>query len=199
MRILALAVAQTLIWAALHYSFAALLPHWQLAFGWSLVELVGAFTLSLLASAAFAPLFGRLIDRKLGANVLTFSALIGGVLMLLLATVTTSWQFYAIWLGLGICMSGALYEPCFAHLTGTLAINARRAITFIMVPRKANGAGFSRCPSLFVSALAVGPTVAAVLRGWGGYALVMASCLLITSIAVVCFAASTRPPTNAHK
>ena len=41
-----LAVAETLVWAALYYSFPALLLEWERNLGWSKTELAGALTLA---------------------------------------------------------------------------------------------------------------------------------------------------------
>ncbi len=50
-----LAVAETIVWAALYYSFPALLPEWEAELGWSKTELSTAFTLALVGSARLAP------------------------------------------------------------------------------------------------------------------------------------------------
>ena len=61
--ILPLAVFETLIWAALFYSFPALLPVWEADMGWSRSEISGAFTASLIVTALASPRMGTLIDR----------------------------------------------------------------------------------------------------------------------------------------
>ena len=52
-------------------------------------------------------------------------------MLLLLSEVTEVWQFYAVWFGLGIAMSGSIYEACFAIITHSLGGNAKRAITIV--------------------------------------------------------------------
>jgi MFS family permease len=126
-----LAIAETIVWAAMFYSFPALILEWERSLGWSKTELSGAFTLSLLTSAVLAPVVGRLIDRGLGRYVYTGCALLGAVLLALLSRVTELWQFYVVWLGLGVAMSGALYEACFAILTRAMGTMAKRAITLV--------------------------------------------------------------------
>ncbi len=127
----ALAVGETLAWAGLFYSFPALLPHWERALGWSKTTLSGAFTLALVAAALSAPVAGRLIDRGHGRVLLAGSSLGGAVALIALAAVDAVWQFYALWAAIGVAMSGALYEPCFAFLTHRLGTGARRAITTV--------------------------------------------------------------------
>ena len=130
-RVAVIALGQTLVWAGLFYSFPALLLHWERALGWSKTELSGAFTVSLVLSAACAPFAGRLIDRGHGATVLGAGALVGAGFLLALSQVQHLWQFYLAWMGMGVAMAACLYEPCFAHLTHRLGIEARRAITTV--------------------------------------------------------------------
>ena len=57
--------------------------------------------------------------------------LLGAVLLLALSQAEAAWHFHLIWMGLGVLMAGALYEPCFAHLTHVLGAEARRSITTV--------------------------------------------------------------------
>jgi len=143
-----LAIAETIVWAAMFYSFPALILVWERDLGWSKTELSGALTLSLVAAAVLAPVVGRLIDHGFGRFVLTGCTLAGAVLLVLLSTVTELWQFYLIWLGLGIAMSGALYEACFAVLTRAMGLRAKRAITLVTLI--AGFAGTVSFPSAYV-------------------------------------------------
>ena len=127
----ALAVAETLVWAGMYYLFPALLPHWEQDTGWSKAELAGAFTCALIVAALSAPLAGRLIDLGHGRKVLAISAFGGGTLVFLLSRIDQLWQFYALWIGIGFFMAGALYEACFAFLTRVLDTLAKRAITLV--------------------------------------------------------------------
>ena len=68
-----LAIAETIVWAAMFYSFPALLLQWERDLGWSKIELSGALTLALVVSALLAPVVGRLIDHGLGRYVFTGS------------------------------------------------------------------------------------------------------------------------------
>ncbi|WPZ33610.1 MFS transporter [Thalassobaculum sp. OXR-137] len=130
-RVAALAIAETLVWAGMFYSFPALIAYWEADLGWSKTELAGAYSAALVCSAVCAPFMGKLIDKGHGRAVLTTCAVIGGLLVGLLSQVQASWQFFALWLGIGVCMSGCLYEPCFAFITRMMGGEARRAITRI--------------------------------------------------------------------
>ncbi len=126
-----LAIAETVVWAALFYSFPALLLVWERDLGWSKTELSGAFTLALTVSALFAPVAGRLIDHGWGRYTFTSSALLGAASLAALSTVTMLWQFYLIWVFIGVAMAGALYEPCFAFLTRVMGARSKQAITLV--------------------------------------------------------------------
>ena len=126
-----LAIAETIVWAAMYYAFPALLPAWERDFGWSKTELSAAFTLALVVSALLAPVAGRLIDRGHGRLIFVGGSLLGAAMLLLLSRVTEIWQFYCVWLGLGAAMSSTLYEACFAVLTRSLGDQAKRAITLV--------------------------------------------------------------------
>ncbi len=149
-----LAIAETIVWAAMFYSFPALILVWERDLGWSKTELSGALTLSLVAAAVLAPVVGRLIDHGFGRFVYTGCALAGAVFLALLSAVTELWQFYLLWLGLGIAMSGALYEACFAVLTRAMGTRAKRAITLVTLI--AGFAGTVSFPSAYVLVELVG-------------------------------------------
>jgi MFS family permease len=126
-----LAVAQTLTWASLYYVFPAMLPTWQAVFGWSKPELSGAFTTSLMVTAIAAPAIGTLIDHGYGRSVFTGGMALGAVLLMLLPEVQKIWQFYALWIGIGIAMSASLYEACFTIITRIIGSQARDVITIV--------------------------------------------------------------------
>lgn len=166
-----LAAAETIVWAAMFYSFPALLLDWERELGWSKTELSGAFTVALALSALLAPVAGRLIDRNLGHLVLTGSAVLGAAALALLANASTLWQFYAAWFAIGIAMSGALYEPCFAFLTRTMGDRARKSITLVTLI-----AGFAGTVSF--------PGVHALLlvTDWRGAVMVLSGVVALTAV-----------------
>lgn len=159
-----LAIAETIVWAAMYYAFPALLTEWERDLGWSKTELSIAFTLSLVVSASLVPVAGRLIDRGLARAIFTGGAVLGAVLLALLSTVTELWQFYCIWIGLGVAMSSTLYEACFAVLMRSTGDRARRAITIVSIV--AGLAGTVAFPSAHLLAGAF---------GWRGAVLVFAA------------------------
>ncbi|MEL7171701.1 MAG: MFS transporter, partial [Pseudomonadota bacterium] len=133
--ILFLAVGQTITWAGVFYLFAALLPRWEVAEGWSRTGLSACFAAAIAVSALASPAAGRLIDRGYGPALLTGSTLLGAVTIGLLPLAPLSGAglsgFAVLWLVAGLAMAGALYEPCFALITRCLGDGARRAITTV--------------------------------------------------------------------
>jgi MFS family permease len=167
----ALAVAETVVWASFCYLFPALLLEWERDLGWSKTALSGAFTAAQITAALAAPFVGRLIDRHQGRSVLIGSSILGGVLLVALSQVTELWQFYAVWVAIGLTMAGALYEPCFAFLTKYLAGDAKKAITTVALV--AGLAGTVAFP---------GAQVLVGLVGWRGAVLVFALGVAIIAV-----------------
>ena len=129
--ILAFMVAETVIWAAIFYSFPALVLQWQGEFGWSATQAMGAFSIALAVQGLAAPWVGRLIDRgraPLGMPLGALGALIG---LVALTQITTLWQFYAVWTWLGLMMGFTLYDAAFSVVTRARGPHARAAITAI--------------------------------------------------------------------
>jgi MFS family permease len=129
--VILLAIAQTLVWAALYYVFPAMLVRWEASLGWSRVDLTAAITLAIFVSAIAAPIAGRLIDRGKGAFLMVASTLLGALCLLALSSVTELRYFYLIWGLIGVTMAGCLYEPCFALITYARGGKAKQAIILV--------------------------------------------------------------------
>lgn len=124
-----LAVGQTLTYAAMYYSFAALLPELELAYGWSKAQLAAGPTLAFLVTAVLTPLTGRLVDRGWGGRLLVGLPVLGAGALAALASVSQHASWLAVWAVIGVAQAGCLYETCFAFLTRHLTDGARAAIT----------------------------------------------------------------------
>jgi MFS family permease len=168
--ILLLAIAQTLIWACIYYSFPALLLHWEASLGWSRADLTGAVTLAIFMSAFCSPLYGRLIDAGRGAQMMTAASVLGGLCMMALSLVAELWQFYLLWAVIGVCMAGSLYEPCFALITRARGAEAKRSIIFVTLV-----AGFAGTVSF--------PVAHSLVQAFGWRAAVL--CFGLTAILIV--------------
>ncbi|QIE54007.1 MFS transporter [Pikeienuella piscinae] len=129
--ILGLAVAETLVWAGLFYTFPILLLRWEGDFGWGRDVVALGFTLALGVSALSAPIAGRVIDSGRGALMLPVAALFGGVFLVALSLVESQAGFFALWALIGAANAFCLYEPCFAFLTRVKGAEARGPITLV--------------------------------------------------------------------
>ncbi len=174
-----LAIAETIVWASLYYSFPALLVQWEQEFGWSKTGVTGAFTLAVVTSAAMAPVVGRLIDRGLGRTVFAVSAMLGALLLVLLTQITQLWQFYLVWFGIGITLAGCLYEPCFAILVRTMGPRARRGITIVSL--MGGLAGTVSFPAAFYLSACF---------GWRGAILGYAAVIMMVAVPMIWWAAT---------
>ena len=172
--VLPLAIAQIIVWAAMFYSFPALLLEWERDLGWTKTELSGAFTLALVLSAILAPVVGRFIDHGLARYVFTGCGLLGAAMLVLLSAVSAPWQFYLVWAGLGVAMAGCLYEACFAVVTRAMGSTAKRAITLITL--LGGFAGTVSFPSAYVLIGFV---------GWRGAALTFAAAVAFVAVPLI--------------
>ena len=171
-----LAIAQIIMWAAMYYMFPALLLEWERDLGWSKTELSGAFTLALAMSAVLAPGVGRIIDRGFGRRIFTGSAILGSLFLALLSMVTKLWQFYAVWIVIGMAMSGGLYEACFAILTRAMGTKAKQAITLVTLV-----AGFAGTLAFPGAHALVG------IFGWRGTVLSFATVIILIATPLIWF------------
>ena len=188
-----LAASQTITWAGIYYIFPAMLIRWEAEAAWTKTELTAAFTIAVAASALFSPLTGRLIDKGFGPQVIAGSTLVGGLLIGLLSQVHEMHWFVLIWAVIGMCMAGALYEPCFALVTRCEGARARRSITLITLV--AGFAGTVSFPSAFALSEAFGWRPALVI-------VAVAVCAISTPLAWVGsrrLELGSESPTEIHK
>jgi len=123
-----LALGETIGWASLFYSYGALLVWIETDTGWHRASLAIGLTLALVVSGFTVGLAGRLVDRGLGAEMLTAGAGLGGLALLGLSQVQTLAQWYIVWAIIGLAMAASFYDMCFAFLTRRLGAGARVAI-----------------------------------------------------------------------
>ena len=126
-----LAAGQTIVWAGLFYSFAALLLSWEADLGWSKTDIAFGLTLALLVAAVASPIAGRIVDMGHGRLLLGAGSLFGALCLALLAIVESQVSFLTLWALIGLAHASCLYEPCFALVTRTRGKSARAAITRI--------------------------------------------------------------------
>jgi hypothetical protein len=66
-------ISETVIWAAIFYSFPALVLLWQGEYGWSATTTLGAFSVALAVQGLAAPHMGRIIDRGGAPRAMTLA------------------------------------------------------------------------------------------------------------------------------
>lgn len=115
--IAALGFGQLVNWGALYYAFAVLLQPVQAELAVAPWVVTGAFSLALFVSALLAPAVGRWSDRGRGGVTIVVGSLGAAVLLTIWALLPGVVTLYAVWVGLGVCMATALYEPAFAIVT----------------------------------------------------------------------------------
>ena len=177
--ILAFMLSETVIWAAIFYSFPALVLHWQGEFGWSATQAMGAFSLALAVQGLTAPWVGRLIDRgraPLGMPLGALGALMG---LAELTQVQALWQFYAVWAWLGLMMGATLYDATFSVVTRARGAQARAAITAITL-----AAGFASTLAYPLTA------VMTEIGGWRAAIWVLVGLVLVLVVPLLWLAAA---------
>lgn len=125
----ALGLAQIVSWGTIYYGFSFFVLPMRANFGWSLPLINGALTVGLLVAGLCAYPVGILIDRRGGRYVMTAASLMTSAMFVAWSHIDSVLELYAVWVGFGLCMAGALYEPLFVVLTDYFRADARRAIT----------------------------------------------------------------------
>lgn len=124
-------VTQVLSWGTLYYAFSVLLGPMGKGHGWSVAQMVGAFSVSLLVSGISAYPVGKLMQRFGGRAVMSAGSVVGACAMGMVALAPTLGAYYAGWAVAGVAMAGTLYEPAFAALAAIYEADYKRAVTFV--------------------------------------------------------------------
>ena len=135
--LLVLSVTQIIAWGALFYAIALWGPRIAAETGWSDLVLYGGYSLALIGSGLWSPLFGRLIDQRGGRFTMTIGSLIGACGLALLASAHHEIVYALAWAIIGCAMAASLYDPAFATLSrisGDAPARTRRAISFLTLP-----------------------------------------------------------------
>lgn len=165
--VVALSAGQLLVWAALYYGFSSFVLPMRDDLRWSEATLMAAFSVGLLAWSGASYAVGAAIDRGRGRAVLAGGTLLAAVGLGGWALVREPWQFYVVWVVLGVAMAMLLYDPAFVVLTKRYPQRYRQGITALTLV-----AGFASTLSF--------PAVAWMmpLLGWRGTLLAMAATML---------------------
>jgi MFS family permease len=112
--LVAVSTAQVVSWGILYYAFSVFVAPMQAELGWSLVELSGAYGLSLLMAGVAAVPVGRWIDRHGTRLLMTVGSSLAVLLVVAWSQVSDLFTFYLIMAGVGLVCAAVLYEPAFA-------------------------------------------------------------------------------------
>ena len=129
--VIALGLTQTLAWASSTYLPAILAAPIALDLGISRATVFGAFSVSLLVTAACGPVVGRAIDKAGGRNMLMLSNLVLAAGLIVLGSAQQAAMLFAAWCILGAGMAMGLYDAAFAALVRIYGSGARKPITGI--------------------------------------------------------------------
>jgi MFS family permease len=123
----ALAITQTVGYGTLYYAFAVFLVPMTAGLHAGTGAITGAFTASVLTSAALAVPVGRRLDRHGGRALMTGGSLLGAVLLAAWSQVHALWQLYLVQIGIGAASAASLYEAAFAVIIAWHAPRQRSA------------------------------------------------------------------------
>ena len=126
--VLWLSVAQLISWGTLFYMFSLLLEHFERDLSLSRFDASLAFSLALLMEGVLAYAVGRLIDAGRARAVMCAGSVLACASFVATSLAQNQWQLYAAWVGVGVAMSGCLYQPAFSVLIRRYPADFRRAI-----------------------------------------------------------------------
>ena len=126
-----LCTTEIVSWGILFYAFPVLSTTIRDTEGWSLTWLVACFTAAQLVAAAAGLWVGRHIDAYGPRRVMTAGSILGVLAVVAIASAPTLWLFLLAWLIAGVAMSGTLYAPAFAAVTGWAGDQRVRALTAV--------------------------------------------------------------------
>lgn len=170
----ALAATQTVGYGVLYYAFSVLLTPIATDLHTSASAVTGAFTVSIVVSAAVGIPIGRWLDHHGGRGLMTLGSALGVVAVLCWSGVQNLWQLYGSFALIGLAGSASLYEAAFPVVIAASRPEQRtRAILAVTVV-----AGFAS--TIFF------PLTGVLLErlGWRGALMVLAALLAVVTIPV---------------
>ena len=108
-----LAVTQTVGYGVLFYAFAVMLVPMAAELQTNTATITGAFTVSILTSAAAAIPIGRWLDRHGGRLLMTCGSIAATGAVIAWSRVTSVAQIYAVFVLIGLASAMVLYEAAF--------------------------------------------------------------------------------------
>jgi MFS family permease len=183
--ILCIAIGQTIGWGTLFATFPLFLAPMEAELGWSRAAINTGFTLAVLANGLAAIPVGRWVDRQGGRWALAIGGWAGAALLAAWAWVDALWLFWAIWMGIGLVQSAALWGPAMAVVV-TSAREPTRAIAGITFVT-----GFTTTIFIPLGAALIG------WLGWRGALLALAALQLLPGVLALWLLPPGRPRLSA--
>lgn len=140
--LLLISINQFLTWGILYYSFSVLIIPLKNELGWSEAVISGGFSSALFLCGIISIPIGFLLDKVGPKSIIRVGTLIAPFLLALLPLVNQIWEYYAIWLLLGVCMSLILYEPAL-KLVSQLPIRHDKSFAFLTMVAGVSGVIFA--------------------------------------------------------
>ncbi|TNE74311.1 MFS transporter [bacterium] len=140
--LLLVSLNQFLTWGILYYSFSVMIIPFQEAYGWAEAVVSGGFSSALLVTGVLSVPIGFLLDRIGPKPIIRIGTLLAPVLLALIPLVTEVWQYYTIWLLIGVSMSLILYEPAL-KLVSQLPLRHEKSYAFLTMVAGVSGVVFA--------------------------------------------------------
>lgn len=140
--LLLVSLNQFLTWGILYYSFSVMIIPFQEAHGWSEAIVSGGFSTALLVTGILSVPIGFLLDRIGPKPIIRTGTLLAPLLLAMIPLVTAVWQYYTIWLLIGISMSLILYEPAL-KLVSQLPLRHDKSYAFLTMVAGVSGVVFA--------------------------------------------------------
>jgi MFS family permease len=112
-------------WGILYYGFPVFLGPMEAELGWSRIQITGAFSVGLAASALAALPVGQWIDRHGARGLMTVGSCAATLLLLAWSRIQSLPALYVVWALMGLALAATLYEPAFAAVVGWFPTRGR--------------------------------------------------------------------------
>lgn len=132
MLIWGIAVSNVIAIGCLFHSFTLFLKPMNEAFGWSATQMTLAFTLGLVMADLVSIPVGQWVDRHGAHFAMTAGAVLAAVLLALWSQIDSLWQFFALWIAMGLATGSTLGNSAAAVLTANVR-DYRRGITILAI------------------------------------------------------------------
>ena len=182
-----LSLAQLISWGTLFYMFSLLLEDFERDLSLSRVDAALAFSLALLMEGVLAIFVGRLIDAGWARAVMCAGSTLAGASFIVISLVQNQWQLYAVWIAIGVAMSGTLYQPAFSVLIRRYPQDFRRAIITLTFLGGLASTVFIPLGAWLISAF-----------GWRNAVIVLGALHLLICVPIHAYWLRGEPPAQAH-